>query len=92
MITCDDIDRLIPFVIERTQVDLGRLKVSTDRRDPETMPVYFKSRFMSASDPGRDKQLAFEATMAGTWLFESDARQPAWSKVKPRLANLIPDL
>jgi hypothetical protein len=56
------------------------------------MPVYFKSRFMSASDPGRDKQLAFEATMAGTWLFESDARQPAWSKVKPRLANLIPDL
>lgn len=69
MITCDDIDRFIPFIIERTQVDLGRLKVSTDRRDSETMPVYFKSRFMPADDLGRDGQLAFEATMASTGLF-----------------------
>ena len=92
MITCDDIDRHIPSIIERTQVDLGRLKVSTDRREPETMPVYFKSRFMPTDDPGRDRQLAFEATMSATGLFEPSEREPEWSKVKPRLANLIPDL
>jgi hypothetical protein len=92
MITCDDIDRHIPFIVERTQVDLGRLRVSTDRLEPETMPVYFKSRFMPADDPGRDRQLAFEATMSATGLFQPSEREPEWSKVKPRLANLVPGL
>jgi hypothetical protein len=73
MITCDDIDRHIPFIIERIQVDLGRLKASTDRREPETMPIYFKSHFMPANDPGRDRSLTFEAAMASAGLFESDA-------------------
>ncbi|MGC2221599.1 MAG: hypothetical protein WA624_04140 [Methylocella sp.] len=92
MITCDDIDRFIPFIIERTQVDLGRLKVSTDRRDSETMPVYFKSRFMPADDPGRDGQLAFEATMASTGLFVPGAPDPLWATIKPFLANLVSDI
>ena len=68
MITCDDVDRPIPFVIERTFVDLGRLKVSIDRREPETTPVYFKSRFMPGDDPERDRQLNFETALAGTGL------------------------
>ena len=92
MITCDDIDRFIPFIIERTQVDLGRLKVSTDRRDSETMPVYFKSRFMPADDPGRDRQLAFDATMASTGLFVPGAPDPLWATVKAFLANLVSDI
>lgn len=87
MIICDDIDHLIPFVIERTFVDLGRLKVSTDRREPEILPVYFKSRFMPTDDPGRGRQLAFEAALTRTGLFEPGAPEPMWETVKPLLAN-----
>jgi DNA phosphorothioation-associated putative methyltransferase len=85
MIACDDIDNPVPFVVERTFVDLGRLKVSTDRREPETTPIYFKSRFMLADDPGRDRQLAFEVALAGTALFEPEKREPDWTEVKARL-------
>ena len=92
MVTCDDINRHIPFIIERTQVDLGRLKVSTDRREPETMPVYFKSRFMSSDDPARDRQIAFEKMMSATGLFAPNLREPEWSKVKARLQDLVPEL
>ncbi|MGD9656553.1 MAG: DNA phosphorothioation-associated putative methyltransferase [Methylocystis sp.] len=82
MITCDDVDRPIPFVVERTFVDLGRLKVSTDRRELGMVPVYFKSRFMPADDPGRDLQAAFEAALVSTGLFEPDNREPEWAEVK----------
>lgn len=92
MITCDDIDNHIPFVVERTFVDLGRLKVSTDRRDPETTPIYFKSRFMPADDPNRDRQIAFEAALVGTGLFVPGMREPEWADVKARVANLVADL
>ena len=78
MITCDDVNDQIPFVIERTFVDLGRLKVSTDRREPETTPIYFKSQFMPADDPGRERQIEFEASLAETGLFEPDKREPEW--------------
>ncbi len=88
MIACDDIDRPVPFVIERTLVDLGRLKVSTDRRNPETTPIYFKSCFMPSNAPGRDRQLAFEAALVGTGLFEAKKRDPEWSEVKVRLSSL----
>ncbi len=86
MITCDDVDCPVPFVVERTFVDLGKLKVSTDRRDAETTPIYFKSRFMPADDQGRERQIDFEATLAGTGLFEVGVREPQWSEVKAKLA------
>lgn len=85
MIACDDVDRPIPFVVERTFVDLGRLKVSTDRREPETTPVYFKSRFMPVDDPAREAQVAFEIALTATGLFASHEREPEWSRVKERL-------
>ena len=83
MITCDDFGRPIPFVVERTQVDLGRLKVSTDRPDPETKPVYFKSRFMPFDDPGCERQVAFEEMMVGTGLFKPGEPAPLWATIKP---------
>jgi DNA phosphorothioation-associated putative methyltransferase len=89
MITCDDVDRPIPFVVERTFVDLGRLKVSIDRREPETTPIYFKSRFMPADDPERDRQLNFETALAGTGLFEANLRDPEWREVKAKLDVMI---
>jgi DNA phosphorothioation-associated putative methyltransferase len=92
MISCDDIDRPIPFVIERTFVDLGRLKVSTDRREPGTTPIYFKSRFMLSDDPARDRQIAFETTLSTTGLFEPHMREPDWSQVKASLKDIAPEL
>jgi hypothetical protein len=89
MITCDDVEGLIPFVVDRTFVDLGRLKVSTDRREPESTPIYFKSRFMAIDDPKREQQLAIEIQMLESGLFESGAREPDWSTVKPILGKLI---
>ena len=88
MITCDDVDSLIPFVVERTFVDLGRLKVSIDRREPETTPIYFKSQFMPVDDERRDQQLKFEEMLLGTHLFEDGARQPKWSVVKAKLPSM----
>jgi hypothetical protein len=87
MITCDDIERPIPFVIERTFVDLGRLKVSTDRREPESTPIYLKSRFMPADDPARDSQSSFEAKLVATGLFIPDKREPEWAEVKKKLGD-----
>lgn len=85
MIACDDVEKPVPFVVERTVVDLGRLKVSADRREPETTPVYFKSRFMPVDDPAREGQLAFETRMAATGLFEAIDREPEWHRVKKML-------
>jgi DNA phosphorothioation-associated putative methyltransferase len=93
MITCDDIDRLIPSSSNGLRsISDGSRSRQTDVIPRRCLPIPSRASCRLASDRGRDKQLAFEATMAGTGLFESDAREPAWSKVKPRLANLIPDL
>jgi DNA phosphorothioation-associated putative methyltransferase len=85
MVTCDDVDKPVPFVVERTFVDLGRLKVSTDRREPETTPIYFKSKYMRLDDAVRERQVAFETSLTATGLFEPDRREPGWEDVAARL-------
>jgi DNA phosphorothioation-associated putative methyltransferase len=92
MVVCDDVARPVPFVVERIKVDLGRLKVSVDRREPETTPVYFKSRYLPFDHPGRDGQAMVETAMAETNLFGADAREPEWSSVKAALAGTVPNL
>jgi DNA phosphorothioation-associated putative methyltransferase len=85
MINCDDVEQPVPFVIERTLVDLGRLKVSTDRRDGDTMPIYFKSRFLPVDDERRAEQLVFEERLTRTGLFVEGQRDPEWVAVKREL-------
>jgi len=82
MITCNDIASFIPFVTERVKVDLGRLKVYADRREPETTPVYFKSKFLPHDQAGRERQIKFETALAATGLFQANAPEPKWSDVK----------
>jgi DNA phosphorothioation-associated putative methyltransferase len=89
MIACDDVDRPIPFVVERTFVDLGRLKVLIDQPEPETKPVYFKSRFMPIDDPERERQIKIEAIICETGQFDSGKDEPAWSSVKQALIGII---
>jgi hypothetical protein len=89
MLNCDDMEKFIPFVVERVKVDLGRLKVFADRREPETTPVYFKSRFLPRNQADRERQLEFESTLAATGLFELDAPEPKWSDVKAALGTVV---
>jgi hypothetical protein len=88
MLTCDDMENFIPFVTERVKVDLGRLKVFADRREPEANPVYFKCKFLPRDQAGRDRQIEFEVALAATGLFEADAPEPRWSDVKAALRAL----
>jgi DNA phosphorothioation-associated putative methyltransferase len=91
MITCDDVEQPIPFIVERVTVDLGRLRVSADRRAPQSTPIYFKSRFLPADDEMRAEQKEIEAALLATGLFRAGEREPPWAKVQPALkAALVP--
>jgi DNA phosphorothioation-associated putative methyltransferase len=89
MITCDDFESFAPFVTERVTVDLGRLKVFADKRDLETSPVYFKSKFLPSDRAGLDGQIAFDAKLAATGLFREDAPEPKWTDVKACLGDIL---
>jgi hypothetical protein len=88
MITCDHVEQPIPFIVERVSVDLGRLRVSADRRDPQSTPVYFKSRFLSPDDELRAGQQEIEAALLSTGLFQPGLAEPAWDLVRPALNRL----
>jgi DNA phosphorothioation-associated putative methyltransferase len=92
MIICDDVERTIPFVVENIRVDLGRLKVSMDRREPETTPIYFKSRYLPRDDPERERQAPIEAAMTATGLFPPDAPEPPWQDARKALVGIVPDI
>jgi DNA phosphorothioation-associated putative methyltransferase len=85
MITCDDPDQEIPFMIERLTVDLGRLKVIARKFGAQTMPIYFKSRFLPANDLGRPHQLEAEQALIATGLFVSGVPEPSWEQTKEAL-------
>jgi hypothetical protein len=85
MVACDDIEQPVPFIAEQVHVDLGRLKVRADRREPQSTPIYFKSRFLPPDDELRDGQEEFEATLLATGLFQEGHPEPSWEKVQPAL-------
>ena len=87
MITCDDISKAIPFVVENIRVDLGRRKVTFDRHAPESSPVYFKSRYLPHDDPDRERQAKIDGALAATGLFPDGAPEPGWDVVRNRLAR-----
>lgn len=82
MITCDDIENAIPFVTETVTVDLTRLRVSANRLAATAAPIYFKSRFLALHDDLRERQLASEALLAATGLFDLGSPEPTWSAVE----------
>ncbi len=89
MMICDDIERAIPFVVENIRVDLARLTVSFDRRDPETSPIYFKSRYLPHDDPERHRQIAIEEAMIASGLFPAQGPEPRWQDVRQELVTII---
>jgi hypothetical protein len=89
MVTCDDVEQLIPFIIERVSVDLGRLKVSVDRREHRSTPLYFKSKFLPAGDELLEGQAEVEAALSATGLFNPGSAEPAWDKLAPALRDVL---
>lgn len=85
MVSCDDIEQPIPFLVETITVDLGRLKVSANRFEPESTPVYFKSRFLEPDDELRQRHPNSDAALMATGLFSRGAPEPSWEKVTAAL-------
>jgi hypothetical protein len=85
MISCDDINKVVPFITERIKVDLARQKVFADRREAETAPIYFKSRFLPRDHAGYQRQVEFDSALSATGLFDADATEPKWAIVKAAL-------
>ena len=88
MLTCDDIERPIPFIVERVTVDLARLRVSAKTFAPQMTPLYFKSRFLVANDGVRYAQTAIEEALAATELFSPGCPDPSWEDVNTALNGL----
>jgi DNA phosphorothioation-associated putative methyltransferase len=89
MVTCDDIEQQVPFIVERVTVDLGRLKVRADRREPGSFPIYFKSRFLPRGDDLHEAQTEFEAALSATGLFPDRDAEPPWESVCHALKSAL---
>jgi len=89
MVTCDDVEQPIPFIVERVTVDLGRLKVSVDRRERGSTPLYFKSRFLPEGDELLEGQAEVDAALSATGLFEPGLPEPGWDKLPPGLRDVL---
>lgn len=87
MITCDNAEQPVPFVVEKLRVDLGRLKVFASRREPETSPIYFKSRFLPRDHSGLDRQIVFEKELESSGLFVEGGPEPKWIDVNAALSR-----
>ena len=87
MITCDDVSKVIPFVVENIRVDLGRRKVTFDRHAPESVPLYFKSRYLSPDDADLERQTRIDAALKATGLFPEGAPEPSWEVVCTQLTK-----
>lgn len=89
MITCDNADLPVPRIVERVRVDLGRLKVSVERREPTASPIYFKSRFLPRDDDRRPAQESFEKELMATGLFENEDDDPDLEAVVAALPEVF---
>lgn len=82
MLTCDDVERPVPSIVERVRIDMARLRVSVDRSDAGASPIYFKSRFLPQDDPDRLIQEEFESALRSTGLFVDEESEPPLDVVR----------
>jgi DNA phosphorothioation-associated putative methyltransferase len=87
MLTCDDADRPVPCVVEKLLINMARLRVSLDRREAGSSPIYFKSRYLAKDAPGRESQEAFERALQATGLFKDGGEEPPLDQVVRRISD-----
>jgi DNA phosphorothioation-associated putative methyltransferase len=71
---------LLPRLEARTKVDLRARKVRVFDHYAEDQRLLFRSRLMSADDPGFERQARFDAQLAATGLSENGLRA-AWTDI-----------
>ncbi|WP_296711255.1 DNA phosphorothioation-associated putative methyltransferase [Rhodoblastus sp.] len=88
MLTCDDADQPVPCIVEKLRIDMARLRVSLDKRDQGSSPIYFKSRYLPADAPERSVQMEFESELRSTGLFVDQDAEPHLEDVVALLPSL----
>ena len=86
IITCDDAAKPLPAIMERTRVDLGRLRIRSER--PEGLMLYLKSRYLASDDPDREQQALFDRAVLDTKLVDEHGRGPPAHETAPLLAQV----
>ena len=86
IITCDDAAKPLPVVVERVRVNLGRLKIRSER--PEGLMLYLKSRYLPPDDPARERQSVFDSAVLATGLVDENGRGPPAHETAPLLAQV----
>ena len=86
IITCDDAAKPLPAIMERIRVDLGRLRIRSER--PEGLMLYLKSRYLALDDPDRGQQALFDRAVLDTKLVDEQGRGPPAQEVGPLLAQI----
>lgn len=86
IITCDDAAKPLPAIMERIRVDLGRLRIRSER--PEGLMLYLKSRYLALDNPDRDQQALFDRAVLDTKLVDEHGRGPPAQEIDPLLAQV----
>ena len=87
IITCDDAAKLLPVVVERVRVNLGRLKIRSEQ--PDGLMLYLKSRYLPPDDPARERQSVFDSALLATGLVDENGRGPPAHEMAPLLAQVM---
>lgn len=87
IITCDDAAKPLPAIMERVRVDLGRLRIRSER--PEGLMLYLKSRYLALDDPDRNQQAVFDRAVLDTKLVDEHGRGPPAHETAPLLAQVL---
>jgi DNA phosphorothioation-associated putative methyltransferase len=82
-IACNDATAHLPIYIERTRVDLGRLRVTVDK--PEGMVLYLRGRFLPADTPRLIEQLAFDQKLIDAGIVDEEGKGPRYGELQELL-------
>lgn len=71
---CKDAAARLPIVVERTRVDLGKLRATVDK--PEGLALYLKGRYLPIDAADREDQMAFDNKLLLSGAVSEDGRGP----------------
>ncbi len=79
-IACTDATARLPVYIERTRVDLGRLRVTVDH--PDGMILYLRGRFLPTDSPGLAEQLLFDQKLLDAGIVDEEGKGPRYGELQ----------
>jgi DNA phosphorothioation-associated putative methyltransferase len=79
-ISCEDMTQRLPIYLERTRVDLSRLRVAVDQ--PKGKILYLKGRFLPSDLPGVSEQRLFDKKLIEAGIVDQYGRGPHWPELQ----------